>query len=221
MKRFTLVSVAAAGLAAMSMSQITASGGKYTFKAKYTQGATQTYGMSMKMSSSAMPQAMNMGMTIVLKTVSVSGGNATMKVKAAGMTMNGKAMKTPAQEQTMVVDAHGKVLKGTSQNGVNSTLPTKPIAVGESWTSDNNVGTGMGAQKVQAHYTLTKIDNVMGKQVAVIAVSMTGSGANSLKGTGIQKILMSDGSLYSANIDMLISNPQVKDMKMNMTISRK
>ena len=223
MKNSVALAAGVLTLAASSYSQITQSGSTYSIKMKHSVGQVLRYSMKMAINSPAVPGGkMAMTMQMESKTTKVSGGLATVKTKLSGMSLNGKPSKMGQSEVETVVDSLGKIVNGTgASQGMNASFPTKPVKIGESWTSTNTVpGPGGQPMKAKAVYTLKSVGVVGGKKVATIGVVLNSTGGMKMSGTGTQMILADDGSMLSATMIMDMELGANK-MKMNMLISRK
>lgn len=219
--KFALGVLALTTLYTTGMGQVTKSGNAYSFKAKYVKGTKTTYVTSINVEG---PQTMAMSMSVMTTVVDVQNGVGTVKVKTSGMTMNGKPMNgNSGKEMTVKMNAEGKAVGGDTPNNVASNLPAKPVAVGGTWTADTTVNAAGGPTKVKANYKFLRIESVGGKQVAVIDMNMSGGSAQlTIKGQGVQRILMADGSMFSTNMTMNMSAPQFpKPMTMKMAVTRK
>lgn len=210
-------------LTAIGSSQITSTPAGYSFKMKQVKGQKLNYSTTIKISGSQLPQSMTMSMNIKSEVVDVKNGVSTVKVSTTEMMMNGKKSGVGGQTSTVKMDSSGKIVEGqTGQAGMQSTFPTKPIKLGQTWTADQTITTAMGEQKVKAKYTLSKIEGSGARQMAIITISLQSAGAVSMQGTGLQKVLMSDCSMFSTSFTMKMTNPQMQGpMDMSMSMTRK
>ncbi len=217
----------AAGLAVSGSAQITKQGSGYLLRVKYTAGKSMSY--TMKASGSAQGQAFSMTTPMKMKVVSVKGKNGTLDYSVGPMSMmvNGKPMNMGGSNVTKVtatIDDRGKMIKSSAgQNpGGSITFPEKPIAVGGTWSGTTTVNAGAsGPMTVSAKYKLVGIQNMNGIPAAKITLTLNGSGASKVTGTGTVYLAMSDGSLIRNDNKMQISMAQLpKPMQMTMSIYR-
>lgn len=224
--RASLLILASIGLVATATPQLTKQGAAYLFRAKYTAGQTNRY--TMTMSSTMNSQAMlNMETPLVLKTVSVSKGIATVEVATGPAKMNGKS-QGQVDKQTVKMDNRNRPQGG--QNSFESfgsfAYPEKPIAIGGKWTQKMDMGTAMGGMKLDATYTFVGVKTIGGKQVAEIKSTMKGTMMGPITGSATTYIVMADGSLHSSTVQMVMNiNPgqgqPVQKVVTNAKVTRK
>lgn len=210
MKTRTIALATALFCAAIGSAQVTKQGNAYLLRMKYTKGMKMVYSMN---NTANLPAGMGPGGPMVMTapmsmTVKdFAGGIATIAYSVGPMTMNGKSNGKPTTG-TIKQDTRGKVISGDKKAvGVSSmTFPEKAIKVGESWTAETT-SPGMGGEmKMLTTFTLSGMKAINGKQVAVLAVKMVSAkGASAqpgmnVTGKGTMTMLMSDCSLFSADI---------------------
>lgn len=226
--RFLGILAVAASLASISTAQITKQGGGYLLRMKFAKGAKMSYSMVVSGNASGNAFSMNTPMTMTVTSTSGTNGTLAYSVGPMKMTMNGTPMNAGASQpmkSTVTMDNRGKVLgggAGSSPSG-SITLPAQPIPVGGTWSGSTSVAGGPGgAMKVSGNYKLLGITSVNGISCARIAVTLTGSGASSVSGSGTIYLAVSDGSLVKNDTKMSVKTPQLpKPMAMTMTINRR
>lgn len=163
--------------------QVTKQGNAYKMGLDLKKGAVYKYKLNVTADASAMmgPSGKkSYASPIILKVTDVKNGLATVQVTKTPPSFG----STPAKPETSTIkiDRTGKVTTG-DEAGVVASLPTKPVKIGESWTttsSTNSMGMNMS---VTSKSTLKEVKTVGGRQVAVISVTTT-SGGGPVKGTG-------------------------------------
>lgn len=229
--KLAAVSFAALVAVGFADAQVTKQGNGYLLRMKFTPGQTSKFNIAMD--TSAAGQSMKMAMPMTQKVVSVKNGVADLTMNVGPMSMNGKPMNTQVQTINVSMDSTGKVVKGApmGQTGTQVSLPEKPVKVGESWTVNTKTQAGMGGNMdVKATYTLAGFQTVAGKQMAKLNVKMSAGGQMTMKGDGTMLLLMTDGSLHTANLKMNMTMPQPQgqgaqggqpmNIVTNMTIKR-
>jgi hypothetical protein len=206
-----LLGIAGLMLSQTSTGQVTKSGQGYLLRMKFTKGQTLNYRLNMNMTTPMSTNAMNIVGPIKMTVASVDKGVATLNTTAGPFTSGGKALGKQ-ETATIKQDTMGRIVGGDA-NQIQSfvSLPQKPVKVGESWTATNKINAGpAGAMTVNAKYTLKSVGNVNGKQVANIAVSLSGAGQMKVNGSGSVQMLVSDGSLMDSTttLNMTMNNPQ-------------
>lgn len=204
--KFTTGLIVAGLSTAVSLGQITPSGGGYLLRTKYVKGQSFKYVMksSTKMSSNTM--AFEAPMSI--KVTNVSNGVADLASVFGPATMMGQQI--PATKATMKVDSRGRAIAGNT-NGLSATFPDKPVRVGESWVGDFNMSKAGAAGEAKATYTFKGVKPHGKSSVAEIGVSISTknqagpTGGMVSKGTGTMLLNASDGQLLSLTVNMTIT----------------
>lgn len=190
-------------MTASGFGQVTKQGNGYLFRIKWTEGQTIRYNIESGMASGPGGKPMSMTMGIAMTVADVKAGIATVKTKVTGMG------GTP-QEVTSKIDSMGKMSGGGSNNPMtnssNITYPKGPVPVGGSWTENMNMAQGpMGGMKTTTTYRFKGLKNVGGRQFAEIALSVTASGAASMKGSGTVLINMVDGMMHTLDLNSALT----------------
>lgn len=216
-----------AGLATLGSAQITKQGNGYLMRMKFVKGANMSYSMVVKGGSAGQQFNMTSPMKMTVASTKGTTGVLNYAVGPMKMLMNGKPLNIgggQVTKATVTLDNRGKVVSGAagSNPGGTITLPAGPIAVGGTWTGSTSVAAGAAPMTVNATYKLLGIQNVGGKSAAKISISMKGTGATNVSGTGIMFLSVADGSLIRNENNMTVSSPQMpKPMAMTMVIARK
>ncbi|MFZ4509137.1 MAG: DUF6263 family protein [Fimbriimonas sp.] len=201
-------------LAATASAQITKSGSTYNFKMKFTKGQVIKYSIDVKnQMGGPSGQTMQMAIPMSQTVKSVSGGTATISMTLGPIQSGGREMMK-AQTQEMQMDSAGKPVgggKGMTSNF--SSLPSKPVRVGETWTASVDINAGVMPAKAQGTYTFVGVKKVKGVEVAEIAVKLTGQGGPKISGTGTTLLRVADGSIEATNLNIQtsVANPQSKE----------
>jgi hypothetical protein len=196
--------------ASAANAQITQTGGKYLFVAKYKQGQSTNVIMTVM---STVPSAKPTNLTIKAKSKVISvakDGSAVIEFDTPAF--GGR----PASKQRASVDKFGRPKGNTMGNfSGNFSSPTYPIKVGESWSGDVNLSAGQGAPPIplKAKYQFKSIKTVSGVKVAVISVGIDVSSLFNMKGTGEMMIRFDDGQLFESNLNMGMQAPDPKTKK--------
>lgn len=224
--RAPLLILASFGLMATAVPQLTKQGAAYLFRAKYTAGQTNRYTMTMNSTMNGQSMLL-METPLVLKTVSVAKGIATVEVATGPAKMNGKA-QGQVDKQTVKMDNRNRPQGGQSsfESFGSFAYPEKPIAIGGKWTQKMDMGTAMGGMKLDATYTFVAIKTLGGKQVAEIKSIMKGTMMGPITGTATTYIVLADGSLHSSSVQMVMNiNPgqgqAVRKVVTNAKVTRK
>ena len=214
--------------------QVTKVGDGYLFRVKYAKGKTTHYQMTTKTTlppgaagpSSTKPMTMSMIAPISMTVVSVQGNKATIKSDIGAMTMNGQAMSKP-QTTEMTIDDRGQIVgkvqgaaAGMGMENMSGTLPEKPLKVGQSFTANKTMAQLNQNIQMKATSTFMGIKTVGGKQLAEMALKISGTGTATMSGTGTSYYNLADGSLN--NMTMISSMTMAipgQPQKMNMKVS--
>lgn len=207
-----------------AQAQITKSGSGYLLRAKYSKGERLAYALQTATAVPTMtqtaqaPQKVQIGTQMVLEVLNVQGTVATLNVRLAPFTMNGKPVGGGNGQNFQVkLDNTNKPIGGgppnlSSMSTIGGTIfPDKPLKIGDSFT--RNVQTsGIGGMPISLKtvFTFAGLKNLGGKQVAQLNLVMNGSGTPAMTGTGVTYLSVADGSLVrsTSNIDAHISGPQ-------------
>lgn len=212
MKKWLVLTVVGFGLigsAPVADAQVTAQGGGYLLRMKFTKGQTMRYNMTMntQMPSGSMPKGsgggnMNMTMPMSMTVTDVKNGVATIKSVVGPSKFMGSEI--PKQEQTMRMDSRGNVVGGgASQMNFLGSLPQRPVKIGQKWTQNVDMGAmsgGMGgSMKLTGTYTLRSV----AANVATIAVTINGTQQGmKINGSGTFRTRVSDGSMDGGSLNM-------------------
>lgn len=202
-------------IAAQGFPQVTKQGNGYLFRMKFAPGQVITY--RTQVSSNAGGMKMNMSMPMRQTVKSVTGNRATLEMRIGPMTMNGRQMNTggPAvQTQTVTIDSTGRANGG--QTGLQLSLPQRPIPIGGTWTAELPMGGMMGpSNTTRATYRLVRLTKRNGRDVAEIAMTVTTTGPQALRGSGTQFVSVADGQLVYSNLqlNMTITPPAQQGAK--------
>lgn len=188
----------------------------YSFKMKLTKGQKISYVSKTTIATGGMKP---IEMPLTMQCTDVKGDVYTVKYSV------GAIMGQKPQDITMKINSKGEIVEGkgaaSQMTGMGATsLPKKPIKIGQSWTATVDSPSMGGTMKVTSTYTFKSVKNVGGRQVAEIGLKMTGSGANGMKvsGTGNLLLSMADASMAGMNLDMKTGvGGQSFDMKMVVT----
>jgi hypothetical protein len=211
-------------LASATQAQVTKVGNGYQFRVKYHKGMKVKY--LMKVTSGMPVQSAGGKAQSIVIVIPVSGVVTDMQNKIATVqmttgpnTFNGKTQGAQ-QNITIKVDDRGKVVSGAPNGMENMTiaLPDKPLKVGDTFTAHQNVNMGVMPLTVNAVYKFTGMKSVGGHQLAMFAVTLTGTGNVpspqgasvhlSTAGTGQMSISAEDGMTTLVNIDQTVTVPQ-------------
>ncbi len=191
----------------LSPAQVTKQGNGYLFRMKFTKGQVMNYKLTSQ-STGATPNPINVGMAMSMNVKKVSNGKATVDVKMGSMTMNGQPMNSGApMVQTMTMDTMGAASGGNIAGSFGGNYPAKAIPVGGTWSAKVPVqAPGAMGGNMAATYKFLGFQNVGGKQVAKVGMTMTGVSS----GSGTMLISAVDGSLISTNVTTTtkMGNPQ-------------
>ncbi len=187
--------------------QVTKQGAGYSLSLKLAKGASYKYVLKAVIDASAamggtapkgQSSKQTMSSPITMKVVDVKNGISTVSVTQTPPSMGGTAAKP--QTVTIKVDKTGKVTEG-NEAGVMVSLPTKPIKIGESWTSTSTTR-GMGVPlQVTTKATLKAVKASGGRQIAEIAVVTNAKGSGmSGTGKGTYTIDAKDGMIVTYNL---------------------
>jgi hypothetical protein len=209
--------------AALGSAQVSKSGDGYTLRMKFTKGQKISYETTTTVDMAGM-QPMKMPMTMTV--TDVKDGIYTVKYSVGaigGQKPQDITLKMNSQGKLVEGNAAGQALTGAG----NVQLPTKPVKVGESWSSTAETPVMGSKMKVNSTYTFKGIKKVGGKDVAEIAIKMTSSGgAVGVTGTGTMTLMVSDGSLHGSTMNIKTSMGQGSGTAsttygMKMTVVRK
>ena len=178
---------------------IVSANGPYTLICKYTVGKTSKYAMSITNqmsgvagSNQAMNMVMDMNASSTVQSIDPATGNATEQFVISGMTgtMNGQPMPLNAQTATpapttMTVSPTGQMvsmpgaqgqspipgLSGPNPFGAMTFLPTKPVNIGDTWTSSIPVA-ALGTN-LTCVMTLKSVNIVDGHAIAKIQANLS------------------------------------------------
>lgn len=207
--RALFLSGASLALFGVAMAQITASGGGYRFRYKFTPGSLVKYKNDTSVSISSGSQPMTISMPFSVKTKSVSNGVATldytMQMPSVGQGSGGP------QTVTMKMDTLGKPVGDVAVPSSSMVVyPSGPIKVGGSWGGTVMTGAGQMPMKLNAKYVFQGMKTIGGKQLAQVKVTATANG------TGAQKMSISaNGTAYLNPADGML---QSMDLSMKLTI---
>ena len=162
----------------------------------------------MDISGGAMPKGQKMQMKMTMKPTKVGGGKVTLVSTLKSMMMNGQDMTKMATggktTTTTTMDSTGKVLSGDAgSNFAGTTFPTKPVAVGATWSSKF----AMGPQNFTATCKLVDVKNFNGVPAAHIQVTMGGKLPLKLDKPIDVWIERSSGMLMQMNMKGKVSTP--------------
>lgn len=144
---------------------------------------------------------------ISMKIMEVTNGLATVQITSVPPTMG--ATKAKPQTNTIKIDRTGKVTSG-GEAGVVVSLPSKPVKIGETWSSTASTRAMGIPMNVTSKSTLKGVKAAGNRQVAVVDVTTDAKGASMAgKGKGTYTIDMKDGMLvtYDLTQTMTISMP--------------
>lgn len=204
--KFT-VGITLVGLStALSLGQITPSGGGYLLRTKYVKG--QHFRYVMRTSTKMGANAMNFEAPMTIQVANVSNGVADLTSTFGPATMQGQQI--PATKAAMKVDSRGRAVAGGA-NGLSATFPEKPVKVGETWTGDFNMAKAGAVGEAKAIYTFKGLKAGASGKVAEIGVSINTKNSTSQagsmvsKGLGTMLLNAGDGQLVSLVINMTIT----------------
>jgi hypothetical protein len=201
-----VAAVALLGLVSYAVPQIAKSGNGYLLRMKFTKGQTIRYNMTTTVEGQGAQGMGNVTMPFSMNVKDVKGDVATLVYTVGPISMGGKQMDGKPQTIEMQMNSRGEpVGQNASQAPMGGvTLPKGPISVGQTWNSSMKVNQPF-PMEVKTTYRLVGIKTVDGRQVADINMSMTSGGQISTKGSGNMLLLLSDGSLYRANMSQTMS----------------
>jgi hypothetical protein len=195
-------------LPTLAEAQVTKKGSAYQFRTKFKKGQVIKYQFD---TTIAGPQAMTIEMPMKMSVLNVVKDIADIEATVGPISMNGKAMGQPGtgvQTQTFKMNNMGKVVGNNAKAvGLGASLPEKPIPVGGTYTATLPLGPAAGGGNAKATYKFKGIKNVDGRPVAELAVTVASAGTQKLGGSGTIFLLVSDGSLHKANLDMQMTPP--------------
>lgn len=182
---------------APSDAQVSKQGNGFMLRMKFTKGVTYKYSANIALKGTGANQP-PMSMPFSTKITDVKGDVATMQFTATAPGQSKPEVKTAK------INTRGKIVSGDKdiQQFASTVYPDGPVTVGQSWTNDVEVPGMMGTpMKIKSTHTFKGLKTVNSRQVAEIAVKMTG-GAHGLNltGTGTMLVNASDGHLQRATI---------------------
>jgi hypothetical protein len=182
--------------------QVTKQGNAYKMSLDLKKGSVYKYSIQATVNSPAgmgsQPTKQSFDSPITMKVMEVAGGLATVQITTVPPTMG--ATKAKPQTSTIKIDRSGKVTTG-GEAGVVVSLPTKPVKIGETWSSTASTR-GMGIpMNVNSKSTLKAVKAVGNRQVAVVEVTTDAKGASMTgKGKGTYTIDMKDGMIVTYDL---------------------
>lgn len=189
----------------LSEAQVSKQGNKYLFRMKFAKGQKANYKMVSE-STGMGSQAISTSMTMNTLVKDVKNGKASMEVTMGSILMNGKPMGQGGQKQTVELDATGGSL-GAGMGSVGGNFPKQAIPIGGTWKATVPVQAGgAGGGNMNSTYKFVGFTNVNGKQLAKIAITVSGFSS----GSGSMLVDPKDGSMISTNMATTtkIGNPQ-------------
>lgn len=204
--RVALAFLAASLAIAPSDAQITKKGSAYLFRAKYRKGQMLSFNFNTvvtPLGSKTNTEKQSITMPVVMRVVDIKPHNvskepvAQIKSDVGPMLLNGKQFR-PKSSVTVYVDPLN-ALVGTGSQEIaqfSTPLPSKPLKVGESWTSTINASEATGVPlRVKATYTLIRV--LGGKAFIMVKLDGQGSGPTKIttSGQGQMVLRMADASL--------------------------
>lgn len=197
----------------------------FTFKFAPKAGDKFSYGMKV---DGGPQQQMEMGMTMVCDKV--DGDKSTLTMSIDSMKMNGAdapaavldAMKK--SKTTMEMDSTGKTLSvksdtpgATTSGFAGASFPTKAVKVGDEWEGTSSAG----GKETKAKYKLASIENVGGKELAVLEVTPEAMAGVTIEGPMIVKIDVANGMTHSMTMKGKTKDATGKEVPMSMEMSLK
>jgi hypothetical protein len=204
--------------------QITKVGSAYQFRVKYHKGMKIKYLMKVTTTLPTPPgggKAQSIEMTIPVDgtVTDVQNKIATIQMVTGPMTMNGRPQGTQ-KTLTMKLDDRGKPVGGmpTGMENLTASLPDKPLKVGDTYSSKQDITMANIPISVNAVYKFTGVKSVAGHQLATFTVTLNGSGSVptpqgatasfTTKGTGQMSLSTDDGLATRTSIDQDVVIPQ-------------
>lgn len=191
---------------ALSLGQVSPSGGGYLLRTKYVKGQVLHY--MMKSTTKMEKNAMEFLAPMTIKVVNVDKGIADLYSTFGPATMAGQQI--PAKNVAMKVDSRGRAVSGGS-NGLSATFPDKPVKVGEKWTGDFNMANATSGGQASATYVFKGLKTSGKGKVAEIAVNVATksstpqAGGMVSKGAGTLLLNAADGQLISLVLNMTLT----------------
>jgi hypothetical protein len=187
-------------LAVLSPAQISKKGNAYLMRTKYATGQKMKYVMNNVANVPGMQQGMKMSSPILMDVKSVKNGVATIDVTTGPAMLNGKS-QGDTDKRMVKLDNRNKPVGGQSNfEGFSSfEFPALPVAPGASWKGKTKLDTPMGGIQLNATYKFIGVKTVNGKAVAEIRSTFSGAMMGPITGSSTTLLLLSDGSLYSAD----------------------
>lgn len=195
---------AVVGFALTANAQVSKTGGKYLLRMNYKKGQVLRFvaesGIVM-----GPKQTTKVTVPMVMKVKNVVKGIADIDVTVGPVSSNGTKMQ-PARTASAKMDTMGRPVDGASSPMMSGTFPQKPVAVGETWSS--NVPLSGMQMNVSMRFIFRGLKNIKGKMVGIIdtAIDSVSGGAN-LSGKGQMQVLVSDGTLNNMRLNMTMSVP--------------
>ena len=156
----------------------------------------------------------------------VTGNVGTLNMQVGPSSIGGKVVG-PVQNVVVKLDTRGRIV-GNNTNPSNISgivFPDKPVKIGDTFPVNGNAATGAAGVTISGNYKFIGIKTVGGKQVAELAITLSGTGAASSQGSGVSLLDVADGQIVTATINQTITvKPQggkAVTMKNSVNIIRK
>lgn len=191
---------------AVSLGQISQSGGGYLLRTKYVKG--QNFKYAMKSATKMQKQTMAFEAPMSIKVVNVVNGIAELYTTFGPANMGGQQI--PVSHATMKVDNRGRPISGGA-GSVSATFPEKPVKVGQTWSGDFNMAKAGAMGAAKATYVFKGLKTIGKTSLAEVSISVATDGkagqsaAMSSKGGGTMLLSAADGQLYSLTMSMTLT----------------
>jgi hypothetical protein len=209
-----------------SQAQITKTGNAYLFRMKYTKGAKYKFVLNSSVPVAKKPKATNLSVPYSMTVSNVTGNVGTLNMQVGPSRIGGKVVG-PVQNVVVKLDTRGRII-GNNTNPSNISgivFPDKPVKIGDTFPVNGNAATGAAGMTISGNYKFIGIKTVGGRQVAELAITLSGSGTASSQGSGTSFLDVADGQIVTATINQTITvQPQggkAISMKNSVVISRK
>lgn len=187
--RAVLLVASVAALLPVAPAQVTTKAGKGTFRIKWVKGKSYNYSINVSALIPGSSKVMNNPFSLKLKVLDVAGTVGNIQYQLAG---GQNAAEAP---QTVKVDALGKSPAGSGLSDVFVSYPTKPLAVGESYTvSQPATNTMFGRAATTMKMKFKGVVSEGGRKVASFDVESVLKGASTTgSGKGTMTVNVADG----------------------------
>ena len=209
-----------------SQAQITKSGNAYLFRMKYTKGAKYKFVLNSSVPVANKQKAASLSVPYSMTVSDVTGNVGTLAMQV-GPSRVGDKVVGPVQNVVVKLDTRGRIVGNNTNPGNISGIvfPDKPVKIGDTFPVNGNAATGAAGMTITGSYKFLGIKTVGGKQVAELAITLSGTGTASSQGSGVSLLDVADGQIITATINQTITvKPQggkAVTMKNSVVISRK